>query len=489
LFVTPIATATLLTTGIGKAFYDSAWPLVAKLCWFAFIFFLATVATVRTKRAIDRFLPLSMLIRSNLSFPKAAPSRMKLSLRIGNTANRAEVVHDFREYGLSADPQIAAEQVLVLVEELNRHDRRTRGHSEKVRALSDVIGEELRLSSQERELLRWGSMLHDIGKLAVPAALLNKDTKPTDEEWETLKTHPAQGEWRLAALQPWLGDWVRCAWEHHERFDGTGYPKGIASSELPIGSRIVAVADAFEVMTSVRSYKKAMSYNEARAELARCAGTHFDPEVVRAFLKVGEKSNGYGSGFLSSLLHWLDSAQRLSIANLSAAASSVVSGATALVIGASATITPVPAAAPKPRKTPPVELALLEPTTTTTTTTSTTAASTTTTTTIRPVIEIETIPSTMAARWSQFLRPNRLCSTLSPRPHPHRLSPRAPKPFQKRQPRQSRSSQQQQPQQSSRPPPQQRPLRPNPWEFSSSPPCPQQRAHLPHRRSQLNPSR
>ena len=334
---------------------------------------------------------------------------MKLALRIGNTANRAEVAADFRDHGLSTDPQIAAEQVLILVEELNRHDRRTRGHSEKVRALSDVIGEEIGLSTQERELLRWGSMLHDIGKLAVPAALLNKDGKPTDEEWETLKTHPAQGEWRLAALQPWLGDWVRCAWEHHERFDGTGYPNAIASSQLPLGSRIVAVADAFEVMTSVRSYKKAMTYHDARAELVRCSGTHFDPEVVRAFIRVGEKSNGYGSGFLSSLVHWFDSAQRLSIANLSVAASATASGATALVLGASATITPVPAATPKPRKAlPAVELALREtpPTTTVSTTyilavstnaTTTTTTTATTATTVAPIIETVTIPATTEA--------------------------------------------------------------------------------------------
>jgi HD domain len=368
LSVTPIVVATIVTTAVGKIAFRSSWPLPGKVAWFAFIFLLATVSTVRTKRAIEKFLPLSLLVRSNLAFPEIAPSRMKLALRIGNTANRSEVATDFREHGLSSDPQVAAEQVLVLVEELNRHDRRTRGHSEKVRALSDVIGEQLGLSDQDREMLRWGSMLHDIGKLAVPAEILNKDTKLTDDEWNTLKNHPSEGQWRLEGLRPWLGDWVRCAWEHHERFDGTGYPNAIASSKLPIGSRIVAVADAFEVMTSVRSYKRAMSYNEARAELARCSGTHFDPEVVRAFLKVGEKSNGYGSGFVSALMHWFDTAQSLSVGNLSAAASAVVSGATALVLGASATVAPAPVAAPNPRKAPPaIELALLEapqPTTT-----------------------------------------------------------------------------------------------------------------------------
>jgi HD domain len=377
IFAAPIVAASGTTIFLGQRFFDNTWKHPAKAAWFAFIFLLATAITARTKKGIDRFLPLSMLVRSNLAFPVEAPNRVKLALRIGNSANRERVTASFRENGLSLDPQIAAEQVLVLVEELNKHDRRTRGHSEKVRALSDVIAQELGLSPKDRELLRWGSLLHDVGKLAVPASLLNKEGRPTDEEWEMLKTHPTEGEWRLEGVRPWLGDWVRCAWEHHERFDGLGYPRGLRASELPLGSRIVAVADAFEVMTSVRSYKKAMSFDDARAELARCAGTHFDPEVVRALLRVGMSAKGYGTGFFSTLLNRLQAGPGGSVTT---AGTTFASSAAAVVFGATVVVTQphVIAAAPKP--VPVIALALREPTTTTSTTTSTTTTSTTTTT-------------------------------------------------------------------------------------------------------------
>ena len=393
MFVAPIFAASGTTILLGKLFYAPTWPIPGKIVWFVFIFLLATAITTRTKRGIDRFLPLSMLVRSNLAFPVVAPNRVKLALRIGNTANRERVTEGFRESGLSSDPQTAAEQVLVLAEALNKHDRRTRGHSEKVRALSDVIGQELGLSAKDRELLRWGSMLHDIGKLAVPANLLNKEGKPTDEEWEVLKTHPAEGQWRLEGVRPWLGDWVRCAWEHHERFDGLGYPRGIRSSELPLGSRIVAVADAFEVMTSVRSYKKAMSSNDARAELARCSGTHFDPEVVRAFLRVGVNTKGYSTGVFSTVLNRLQAGPGSSVTT---AGTTLASSAAAIALGASAIVAPAPnLAANVAKSVPVVKLALREtPTSTSPATTSTTAPApiNTTTTAAQTIAEVVATP-------------------------------------------------------------------------------------------------
>jgi putative nucleotidyltransferase with HDIG domain len=404
IFATPIVAASGTTILLSKQFFDATWPMPNKAMWFVFVFLLATAITARAKRGIDRFLPLSMLVRSNLAFPIEAPNRVKLALRMGNSANRERVSESFRESGLSHDPQVAAEQVLILAEELNKHDRRTRGHSEKVRALSDVIAQELGLSMKDRELLRWGSLLHDIGKLAVPANLLNKEGKPTDEEWQILKTHPAEGEWRLDSVRPWLGDWVRCAWEHHERFDGLGYPNGIKSSELPLGSRIVAVADAFEVMTSVRSYKKAMSFNDARSELARCAGTHFDPDVVRALLRVGVNVKGYGTGFFSTVLNRIQAGPGGSVTT---AGTTFASSAAAVVLGAAAAVGPAPAvikAAPKP--VPVVELALREsPTTTTTssTTTTTTVLPTTTTLVLVSVATIATAAPTTSTTTTESL--------------------------------------------------------------------------------------
>ena len=128
--------------------------------------------------------------------------------------------------------------------------------------------------------------MHDIGKLLVSAEILNKPGKLTDVEFEAIKQHPEFGRELVAPLVGWLGDSARAVWEHHERWDGQGYPRGLGGTDISLAGRIVAVTDAFDVMTSVRSYKDPISPVAARAELARCAGTHFDETVVRAFLNV-----------------------------------------------------------------------------------------------------------------------------------------------------------------------------------------------------------
>jgi hypothetical protein len=190
------------------------------------------------------------------------------------------------EVSPGSDLNNAAIEILALAAALGQHDRRTRGHSERVRSFADLIADEMRLSQDERDRLRWSALLHDIGKLTVHPDILNKAGKPTDEEWAALRQHPLEGGRLIAPLQAWLGDWALTVAQHHESFDGTGYPYGLAGNDISLGARIVAVADTFEVMTAVRSYKSASSPADARNELTRCAGTQFDPVVVRAFLNV-----------------------------------------------------------------------------------------------------------------------------------------------------------------------------------------------------------
>ena len=138
----------------------------------------------------------------------------------------------------------------------------------------------------ERDRLRWASLLHDIGKLEVGAKILNKDGPLSSDEWTVMHQHPEIGARVTAPLQEWLGEWIHAVDQHHENYDGTGYPHGLSADEISIGARIVAVADAFEVMTALRSYKRPMDAAAARQELARCSGAQFDPVVVRVFLNL-----------------------------------------------------------------------------------------------------------------------------------------------------------------------------------------------------------
>jgi putative nucleotidyltransferase with HDIG domain len=246
----------------------------------------STVATALAERIGKRFLPLALLLRLSLVFPDRAPSRFAMARGAGNIRVLEGRIREAREEGVDRGPARAAEQILALVAALSAHDRKTRGHSERVRAFTDLAAGELRLPEPDRDRLRWAALLHDIGKLHVPARILNKLGRPDPREWETLQGHPAAGARIAAPLLPWLGPWGDAIEQHHERFGGGGYPRSLAGEEISLAARIVSVADSFEVMTAARSYKKPMSVPAARRELAACAGEQFDPAIVRAFLNV-----------------------------------------------------------------------------------------------------------------------------------------------------------------------------------------------------------
>ena len=180
-----------------------------------------------------------------------------------------------------------AANIITLVAAITAHDRRTRGHSERVRAFNDLIAEEMHLPEQDRERLRWAALLHDVGKIDTPVSILNKPGPLSEGEWREVYRHPENGARITAPIHGWLGPWAAAIEQHHERWDGTGYPNGLAGGKISLGARIVAVADAYDVMTSPRPYRRAMGARAAREELAvGAAGSQFDPAVVRAFLTI-----------------------------------------------------------------------------------------------------------------------------------------------------------------------------------------------------------
>jgi len=233
-----------------------------------------------------RLLPLSTLLGLTLAFPDSTPSRVRVAMRVTSESKLRELAEQTRVHGLPTEPSLAAERVLELVAALSYHDRITRGHAERVRAFCGLIAGEMGFDAGERDHLQWAGLLHDIGKLGIPPKILNKPGRLTDEEFEVIKTHPAAGEQMLEPLRGWLGDAVDAAGQHHERWDGRGYPRGMTGESIVMSARIVAVADVFDVITSTRSYKEPSTAADARAEIARCAGSQFDERVVRAFLGV-----------------------------------------------------------------------------------------------------------------------------------------------------------------------------------------------------------
>jgi HD-GYP domain-containing protein (c-di-GMP phosphodiesterase class II) len=143
----------------------------------------------------------------------------------------------------------------------------------------------MQLSGEQRRAVKLGSILHDVGKIGIPDAILRKPGKLTDEEWQVMKTHALVGEKMLHSV-----DFLRPALpiirHHHERWDGGGYPDGVAGADIPIGARIVAVCDSFDAMTSDRPYRRAMSIQDAFNELLSCAGSQFDPKCAALLVDV-----------------------------------------------------------------------------------------------------------------------------------------------------------------------------------------------------------
>lgn len=177
-----------------------------------------------------------------------------------------------------------------LAESLGRavdaRDCRLFEHSSAVADVASLLARQHGLTTRQAEMVHMAGHLHDVGKIGIPDSILLKPGPLTDGEWQIMRRHPKMGADILRPVKVFCGKPGVCeiVQAHHERFDGTGYPYGLRGSDIPLGARIVAVADALSAMTEERPYRKSLSLQAAVQEIARCAGTHFDPDVVRDLL-------------------------------------------------------------------------------------------------------------------------------------------------------------------------------------------------------------
>ncbi len=167
---------------------------------------------------------------------------------------------------------------------IEARDPYTRGHSQRVGEIAKTIAEELDWSQREKDLIDWGAVLHDVGKIGTPDTVLNKPGKLTDEEFGIIKAHPSIGAEIVKEIS-FLEPIVPYVCEHHERFDGKGYPKGLAGEDISIKARLLAIADCYDAMTTDRPYRKGMEAQIAFNEIVTNSGTQFDPKMVAAFKK------------------------------------------------------------------------------------------------------------------------------------------------------------------------------------------------------------
>ena len=184
--------------------------------------------------------------------------------------------------------QFTKQLITSIVGVLEVYDKYTSGHSENVAKIAVKIAEELELSSEQQKLVYWSGMVHDLGKLLVPLRILNKTSKLTNDEYDIIKKHPI---WGYKALEKGsLDNIAQYVLYHHERWDGAGYPDGLKKDEIPLISQILSVADAWDAMTSNRSYRSSLSKEKALQEIKHNQGTQFSPKVVEKFLELKTRS-------------------------------------------------------------------------------------------------------------------------------------------------------------------------------------------------------
>ena len=223
----------------------------------------------------DKFDQLLLLIESGIKSIKQMYEIKRINEELAESNQKLE--------------QAYLEMIQTLRYTVEAKDPYTRGHSDRVSEFSVLIGEKLGLSEEQIKILRIGGLFHDIGKIGIPDSILLKTDKLSDDEYSEIKNHPSIGAHILGAASIFK-DIIPIVKHHHERFDGRGYPSGLQGEEIPFLSRIAAVADTFDAMTSKRSYRDALDIQYVKDEIQRCKGTQFDPQIADAFLDILENN-------------------------------------------------------------------------------------------------------------------------------------------------------------------------------------------------------
>ena len=221
----------------------------------------------------DKFDQLLLLIESGIKSIGQMNEIKKINTELKNTNDMLEKAY--------------LESIQTLRYTVEAKDTYTRGHSDRVSQFSVLIGKKLGLSDNDLKTLQIGGLFHDVGKIGVPDAILQKQSKLTDDEYSEIKNHPSIGAHILSSATIFK-DMIPIVKHHHEKYDGTGYPGKLAGENIPYLARIAAIADSFDAMTSRRTYRDSLPIDTVIAEFRRCKGTQFDPEITDVFLDILE---------------------------------------------------------------------------------------------------------------------------------------------------------------------------------------------------------
>ena len=213
-----------------------------------------------------------------------------LLINIGNALRKKDLERQLEDYRANLEKKVGEQTDIInfrfidaMINALEERDSYTRGHSKRVTRFSLAIAGELGVTGQDFEDLRRAAVLHDLGKIGVRDAVLLKPGKLTDEEVGEIVRHPATAVRILEPIPSYM-PLLPAILHHHERFDGSGYPERLSGDKIPFASRIMAIADTFDAMTSTRAYRRALPIADAITEIRRCSGTQFDPDIVPAFI-------------------------------------------------------------------------------------------------------------------------------------------------------------------------------------------------------------